>query len=128
MSAFEVGKPAPYYCKACQAVPQEGYCKMAGCPTAPAAPGSEPSASRRDKDGLDHLIREVRAYAVAGGSLDLSERDALLALTARADHLLGALKAAESELSWAFLGGSSVERLANASRAAKAAIDKAEGY
>lgn len=38
MSAFEVGKPAPYYCKACQAVPQEGYCKMVGCPTAP-APG-----------------------------------------------------------------------------------------
>lgn len=44
-SAFEVGKPAPYYCKACQAVPQAGYCKMAGCPTAPAGLGSEPSAA-----------------------------------------------------------------------------------
>lgn len=127
MSAFEVGKPAPYYCKACQAVPQEGYCRMAGCPTAPAAAGS-PSASRRDGDGLADLIREVRGYAVAGGELDLSERDALLALTARAERLLGALKAAEGELSWAFIGSSSVERLANASLAAKAAIDKAEGY
>lgn len=89
---------------------------------------NNPSEARRDMDDLSSLIREVRAYAVAGGSLDLSERDALLALTARAEHLLGALKAAESELSWAFLGGSSVERLANASHAAKAAIDKAEGY
>lgn len=35
MSAFEVGKPAPHYCNACQAVPQAGYCKMAGCPAAP---------------------------------------------------------------------------------------------
>jgi hypothetical protein len=24
-----------YYCPACQAFPQAGYCKLAGCPTAP---------------------------------------------------------------------------------------------
>lgn len=40
---FEVGKPAPYYCKACQAVPQAGYCKLAGCPTAPASACADPS-------------------------------------------------------------------------------------
>lgn len=46
MATFEVGKPAPYYCKACEAVPQAGYCKMAGCPTNPEP--SEPVRDERD--------------------------------------------------------------------------------
>jgi hypothetical protein len=33
---IEVGKPLPYFCPACQAFPQAGYCKLAGCPTSPA--------------------------------------------------------------------------------------------
>lgn len=35
MNTFEDGKPLPYFCPACQAVPRAGYCKLAGCPTAP---------------------------------------------------------------------------------------------
>lgn len=34
-NTFEAGQPAPYFCPACQAVPRAGYCKLAGCPTAP---------------------------------------------------------------------------------------------
>jgi len=32
---LEVGKPLPYFCPACQAIPTAGYCRLAGCPTAP---------------------------------------------------------------------------------------------
>lgn len=35
MNTFEAGKPAPYFCPACEAVPRAGYCNLAGCPTAP---------------------------------------------------------------------------------------------
>ena len=35
VSGIKVGKPMPYFCPACQAIPRDGYCKLAGCPTAP---------------------------------------------------------------------------------------------
>lgn len=34
-SPAQVGKPMPYFCPACQAIPSAGYCKFADCPTAP---------------------------------------------------------------------------------------------
>lgn len=35
-SLIQVGKPMPYFCPACQAIPRLGHCNLAGCPTAPA--------------------------------------------------------------------------------------------
>lgn len=32
---MSVIKPLSYFCPACQAFPQAGYCRLAGCPTAP---------------------------------------------------------------------------------------------
>ena len=49
--------------------------------------------SRRDADSLAAIVREVRGYAEAGGSLDLSERDALAALADRAPLLSERLQA-----------------------------------
>ncbi len=33
-NAFGLDRPLPYYCPACEAVPQAGYCNLPGCPTA----------------------------------------------------------------------------------------------
>lgn len=48
MSIIETGKAMPYFCPACQAIPQVGYCRLAGCPTAPRAP-----ASPAERQGTD---------------------------------------------------------------------------
>lgn len=55
MATFEVGKPAPYYCKACEAVPLAGYCRMAGCPTGPESLTSEAFADCGTYECLDRL-------------------------------------------------------------------------
>lgn len=40
-NTIEVGKPMPYFCQACQAIPRAGFCRLAGCPTAPATEASD---------------------------------------------------------------------------------------
>lgn len=79
MSAFEVGKPAPYYCKACQAVPREGYCKMAECPTAPAVEGARPGRAEDNDDWFDFLEeRAARMAAQMNEGVLRQQRDELL--------------------------------------------------
>lgn len=52
-----------------------------------------PNPARRDRDSVSELAREVRGYAVAGGGLDQSERDALAAISDRAERLFDRLQA-----------------------------------
>lgn len=110
MGAFEVGKPAPYYCRACQAVPQAGYCNMAGCPTAPspndllrrghvtsllilaaAINGDmalEGGENARIREGMEAALTRAR-HAVAA----LEPETSVAALQEQRDELLAALKA-----------------------------------
>jgi hypothetical protein len=49
--------PLPYFCPACQAIPQAGYCDLAACPTKQAA---KPEAS---EEFLTDLISALRKRA-----------------------------------------------------------------
>lgn len=124
MTAFELGKPAPYYCKACQAVPQAGYCKMAGCPTAPAPVESKHTPGpwswvKRDGEfaylryehpegGGEYVLSpevEVGDYGLSvDKSLDVSDANARL--IAKAPDML-------AELKWCLMGCGDRERIAN---------------
>jgi len=55
--------------------------------------GENTDAARRSADSLASIIREVRGYVSAGGTLDQSERDALAALSDRAEALAERLQA-----------------------------------
>lgn len=108
-SAFEVGKPAPYYCKACQAVPQAGYCRMAGCPTAPAGLGSEPSAYRwvPAEEGAPYICPEgdlgqIIAMVMYASPDEVEQRKRLIA---KAPDML-------AELKWCLMGCGDRERIA----------------
>jgi hypothetical protein len=54
---------------------------------------AEADASRRDSDDLATIAAEARGAARSGAPLDLSERDAILALADRAELLLERLVA-----------------------------------
>lgn len=65
------------FCEACQAIPQIGYCKLAGCPM-------RPSATPMDFETcLERLASWATAYAVeleedgATGTVDQINRDQL---------------------------------------------------
>lgn len=60
---IEVGKPLPYFCPACQAFPQAGYCKLAGCPTNPA-----------ENSAADGVGRDPRPHPEAPAEQDLLSR------------------------------------------------------
>lgn len=65
---FEIGKPLPYFCPACEAVPVAGYCRLAGCPTSPAE--SPPIGSERSDEGnpatADPIFSSLQPPVVAG--------------------------------------------------------------
>jgi hypothetical protein len=58
-----------------------------------ALPTNDPNASRRDGDSLASIIAEVRGAASGKGKLDLSERDAMLAVAQRAEMLIERIQA-----------------------------------
>lgn len=109
MATFEVGKPAPYYCKACEAVPQAGYCKMAGCPTAPEVVASKHTPGPWTVEGEfggSALVRGDGYIVVSCNGKTAEQERANARLIAKAPDML-------AELKRCLMGCGDRERIAN---------------
>lgn len=90
---IEIGKPMPYFCPACQAIPTAGYCKLAGCPTAPDPDQNQPSEVKEGGAQMASALQWIEACASVLASsprLTNGARDTISDIAAKAREALAA--------------------------------------